>query len=210
MNNPTLTSFLEEKMNQLREYPYEVSLQEVEKALTDAYLLGVKEGEGTKNGVQRYQMGYKDGKLDGLREARECVVTGFKNEPDESKSDWFYGYGFNACREQTLSALDTRIAEVEGRSTTSPYILEVPQTWNNKNVTYTEVEIKITDDPKDEANTIKFFAESGGEEILRVSKGGFFYKGQRVDDVHEVYERFNEWLTQAEMTRREAAEEKSV
>lgn len=35
-------------------------------------------------------------------------------------------------------------------------------------------------------------------EILKISRDGFFYKGERVDDVHNVYERFNEWLTLAE------------
>ncbi len=34
-------------------------------------------------------------------------------------------------------------------------------------------------------------------EILKLSKEGFFYKGERVDDIHNCYERFNEWLTLA-------------
>jgi len=35
-------------------------------------------------------------------------------------------------------------------------------------------------------------------EVLRISKEGFFYKGERVDDIHNVYERFNEWLKLSE------------
>lgn len=40
---------------------------------------------------------------------------------------------------------------------------------------------------------IKFIL--GEEEIILINKDGFFYKGERVDDVHNVYERFNEWLS---------------
>ena len=35
-------------------------------------------------------------------------------------------------------------------------------------------------------------------EIIRISKDGFYYKGERVDDIHNVYERFNDWLKLAE------------
>ena len=35
-------------------------------------------------------------------------------------------------------------------------------------------------------------------EIIKISKDGFYYKGERVDDIHNVYERFNEWLKLAE------------
>lgn len=37
----------------------------------------------------------------------------------------------------------------------------------------------------------------GKEELLKLSPDGFFYKGERVDDIHDVYNRFNEWLTAA-------------
>jgi hypothetical protein len=36
-------------------------------------------------------------------------------------------------------------------------------------------------------------------EIMRISKDGFFFKGEKVDDVHNVYERFNEWLKMTEL-----------
>jgi len=38
-------------------------------------------------------------------------------------------------------------------------------------------------------------------EILKLSKKGFFYKGKRVDDIHNVYKRFNEWLNLAEKSK---------
>lgn len=31
-------------------------------------------------------------------------------------------------------------------------------------------------------------------EILKISKDGFFYKGEKVEDTHNIYERFNDWL----------------
>lgn len=37
-------------------------------------------------------------------------------------------------------------------------------------------------------------------EVMRISKGKFYWKGQEIDDIHDIYERFNEWLTKAEMT----------
>lgn len=35
------------------------------------------------------------------------------------------------------------------------------------------------------------------EEIIKLSKEGFFYKGNLVENDHEVYERFVEWLNTA-------------
>jgi hypothetical protein len=35
-------------------------------------------------------------------------------------------------------------------------------------------------------------------EIIKISKEGFFYKGEKVEDIHNIYERFNEWLSGAE------------
>jgi hypothetical protein len=36
--------------------------------------------------------------------------------------------------------------------------------------------------------------------IIKITREGFFFKGQKVEDVHHIYERFNEWLT---LTRKE-------
>ena len=35
------------------------------------------------------------------------------------------------------------------------------------------------------------------EEIIKMNKDGFFYKGEKIEDVHNIYKRFNEWLTNA-------------
>ena len=56
-------------------------------------------------------------------------------------------------------------------------------------------------EPREEAedpNTIYFRWDDTNEVILRISKDGFYYKGELVEDIHNVYERFNEWLTRVE------------
>ena len=35
-------------------------------------------------------------------------------------------------------------------------------------------------------------------EFLKITHEGFYYKGERVDDIHNVYERFHEWLKASE------------
>ena len=45
-------------------------------------------------------------------------------------------------------------------------------------------------------NTVVFSAKQ--EEIIRVSQGKFYFKGEEVEDKYQVYERFNEWLKMAE------------
>lgn len=35
-------------------------------------------------------------------------------------------------------------------------------------------------------------------EIIKITKDGFFYKGEKVEDVHNVYDRFNKLLSEAE------------
>jgi hypothetical protein len=49
-------------------------------------------------------------------------------------------------------------------------------------------------------SSIIFFGKypNDKEEVLRISKDGFYYKGERVDDIHNIYERFNEWLKLAD------------
>lgn len=48
-------------------------------------------------------------------------------------------------------------------------------------------------------NTLTFHLTEDGEfvEVLKINKDGFFYRGEKVEDVHQVYERFNEWLTKS-------------
>ena len=47
-------------------------------------------------------------------------------------------------------------------------------------------------------NTIHFRWNDTEEVILKISKEGFYYRGELVEDIHNVYERFNEWLTKIE------------
>ena len=36
------------------------------------------------------------------------------------------------------------------------------------------------------------------EEVIRLSEGRFYFKGEEVEDKYQVYERFNEWLKTVE------------
>ena len=56
--------------------------------------------------------------------------------------------------------------------------------------------LELKEDP--DPNTIYFRWDDTNEVILRISKDGFYYKGELVEDIHNVYERFNEWLTRVE------------
>lgn len=49
-------------------------------------------------------------------------------------------------------------------------------------------------------NTMGFYVteDEKSVEIIKLSKEGFFYRGEKVEDVHNVYERFNEWLSKTE------------
>lgn len=38
----------------------------------------------------------------------------------------------------------------------------------------------------------------GDEEMIKMNKHGFYFNGEKVDDVYEVYRRFNYWLNNAE------------
>lgn len=46
-----------------------------------------------------------------------------------------------------------------------------------------------------ENNEILFYTDGNdGTPLIRISKEGFFYRGERVEDKEEVYKRFSEWL----------------
>ena len=49
-------------------------------------------------------------------------------------------------------------------------------------------------------NTLRLYAKQ--EEVLKISQGKFYYKGELVEDKYQVYERFNEWMTLAEEEKR--------
>jgi hypothetical protein len=50
------------------------------------------------------------------------------------------------------------------------------------------------------AGEIFFTIENDPNPIMVISKGKFIWKGKEVKDIHKIYERFNEWLTEAEVT----------
>jgi hypothetical protein len=56
-------------------------------------------------------------------------------------------------------------------------------------------ELVLKTEPVQE-NTLRFYAKQ--EEVIRISKGKFYFRGEEVEDKYQVYERFNEWLKMAE------------
>jgi hypothetical protein len=56
-------------------------------------------------------------------------------------------------------------------------------------------ELVLKTEPVQE-NTLRFYAKQ--EEVIRLSEGRFYYRGELVEDKYQVYERFNEWLKAVE------------
>lgn len=46
-------------------------------------------------------------------------------------------------------------------------------------------------------NTIFFHLDNEVKPVMKISNGKFYWKDEEIDDIHNVYERFNEWLTKA-------------
>jgi hypothetical protein len=46
-------------------------------------------------------------------------------------------------------------------------------------------------------NTIYFSLKNEVKPVMKISNGKFYWKDEEIDDIHNVYERFNEWLTKA-------------
>ena len=57
----------------------------------------------------------------------------------------------------------------------------------------------------DNPNSVYFRLADDGEIVLKISKEGFYYRGELVEDIHNVYERFTEWLTKAELKDRQVS-----
>jgi hypothetical protein len=51
-----------------------------------------------------------------------------------------------------------------------------------------------------EKNSIYFKIDNDVKPIMKISNGKFYWKDEEVDDIHNVYERFNDWLTIIEPT----------
>jgi hypothetical protein len=58
-----------------------------------------------------------------------------------------------------------------------------------------DVEKKINLVP---ANNIYFQLDNEVKPVMKISNGKFYWKDEEIDDIYNVYERFNEWLTKAE------------
>ena len=59
-------------------------------------------------------------------------------------------------------------------------------------------ELVLKTEPVQE-NTLRFYAKQ--EEVIRISKGKFYFRGEEVEDKYQVYERFHEWLKMVEETK---------
>ena len=73
-------------------------------------------------------------------------------------------------------------------------------------MTYDKIYVGQEQDPilelkeMDQDPTIKFMTK-GPEEVIRITKGKFYFKGEEVEDKYQVYERFNDWMREAELTK---------
>jgi hypothetical protein len=50
-------------------------------------------------------------------------------------------------------------------------------------------------------NSIYFTLKNEAEPIMKISNGKFYWKEEEIDDIHNVYEKFNEWLTKANQNK---------
>ena len=50
-------------------------------------------------------------------------------------------------------------------------------------------------------NTIFFHLDNEVKPVMKISNGKFYWKDEEIDDIHNVYERFNEWLTKANQNK---------
>ena len=47
-------------------------------------------------------------------------------------------------------------------------------------------------------NSIYFTLKDESNPIMVISNGKFYWKDKEIDDIYNIYERFNEWLTKAQ------------
>jgi hypothetical protein len=50
-------------------------------------------------------------------------------------------------------------------------------------------------------NTIYFNLDNEVKPIMKISNGKFYWKDEEIDDIHNVYERFNEWLNKTTINK---------
>ena len=51
------------------------------------------------------------------------------------------------------------------------------------------------------ANTIYFHLDNEVKPIMKISNGKFYWKDEEIDDIYNVYERFNEWLNKSTINK---------
>ena len=73
--------------------------------------------------------------------------------------------------------------------------LEIKQLELTELMEQEEQNLVLKTEPVQE-NLLRFYAKD--EEIIRLSEGRFYFRGELVEDKYQVYERFNEWLKMAE------------
>ena len=73
--------------------------------------------------------------------------------------------------------------------------LEIKQLELTELMEQEEQNLVLMTEPVQE-NLLRFYAKT--EEVIKISQGRFYYKGELVEDKYQVYERFNEWMTMVE------------
>lgn len=81
-----------------------------------AYAEGARDGEGTKNGAQRYLMGYADGLREALGVARTLKVTMWNVAADEAAKEKIHEI-VGMCKLQIVDALTALLQVKDGNET---------------------------------------------------------------------------------------------
>lgn len=50
-------------------------------------------------------------------------------------------------------------------------------------------------------NSIYFQLANEAKPVMKISNGKFYWKDEEIDDIHNIYEIFNEWLTKANQSK---------
>jgi hypothetical protein len=128
--------------------------------------------------------------------SNRLVIRVLGMEDSNDSLQWTYEYSIQTLEgDMKISDGDFIIKGVKGEFyPCKPDIFEM---------TYDKVYVTEEQEPilelkeMDQDPTIKFMTK-GPEEVIRISKGKFYFRGEEVEDKYQVYERFNEWMTMAE------------
>jgi hypothetical protein len=78
------------------------------------------------------------------------------------------------------------------KNTESPLLIETNQTQDLLTCSNNETKFEI---PK---RTVFFNTDGEPTETLKLEEGWFWYRGEKIEDVNNVYERFCNWLSKQE------------